>query len=95
MANSGSTINVNVDSKLKKEATEILNDLGLNMSVAINMFLNQVVKRGGIPFRVTNKKPNKELLEALEEAEEIKKDKSRKGYKNIEELMEALMDDWT
>jgi len=93
-ANSGSTINVNVDSKLKKEATEILNDLGLNMSVAINMFLNQVVKRGGIPFRITNKKPNKELLEALEEAEEIKSGRKEvKGYHDINELIHDLLEE--
>lgn len=93
MANFTSTINVNVDSKLKQEANEILNDLGLNMSTAINMFLNQVVKRGGIPFSITQKKPSEELLEALKEAEVIRNDPNSKGYQTIEELKEALIDD--
>lgn len=55
MANITSAINVNVNSKIKKEATEILKNLGINMSTAINMFLTQVVKKDGIPFKITNK----------------------------------------
>lgn len=93
MASLTTTINVNVDSKLKQEATDILNDLGLNMSTAINIFLNQVVKRKGIPFSIVQKKPSKELIEALIEAEEIRNNPNRKGYNNIEELMKALLDD--
>lgn len=66
-------INVNVDSEIKKEATDILKGLGLNMSTAINMFLTQVVKRDGIPFEVVNPKPCKEMLQALAEVEDMKK----------------------
>ena len=77
MANITSAINVNVDSKVKDEATAILKDLGLNMSTAINMFLVQVVKREGIPFEVTNPKPSKDTLEALEEVKEIINDPNK------------------
>lgn len=48
MANLTSAVNVNVDSNIKREATEILNGLGLNMSTAINMFLTQVVMQDRI-----------------------------------------------
>lgn len=37
MASVTSAININVDSKLKNEATNILKGLGLNMSTFINM----------------------------------------------------------
>lgn len=91
MANITSAINVNVDSSLKREATNILNDLGLNMSTAINMFLKQIVKKDGIPFEVVNPKPNKELLAALKEAENIKNGNLRvKSYNNLEDLRKAL-----
>ncbi len=93
MANT-SAINVNVDSKLKKEATEVLNSLGLNMSTAINIFLTQVVKRDGIPFEVTNPKPTRKLLKALKEAEDIKTGKKKvKSYDNMEDLIKALNED--
>ena len=47
-------INVNVDSEVKQEAATILNQLGLNMSTAINMFLVQVIQKRGIPFEIIN-----------------------------------------
>lgn len=94
MAELTSAINVNVDSNIKREATAILNGLGLNMSTAINMFLTQVVKRDGIPFEITNPKPSKEMLQALKEAEDIINGKIQaKGYRNMDELKEALLSD--
>lgn len=57
-----SVINVNVDAKIKEEATIILKDLGLSMSTFINMALTQVVKRDGVPFEIVNPKPSKEML---------------------------------
>jgi len=87
-------INVNVDTQIKEEATNILKGLGLNMSTAINMFLAQVVKRDGIPFEVVNPKPSKELLEALLEVEEMKKNPDKyPSYDNIKDLKEALLSD--
>lgn len=63
------------------------------MSVAINMFLNQVVKRRGIPFDICEPKLSKELLKALLEAEEIiNGNKSVKGYHNIDEMIDDLLD---
>ena len=94
MANLTTSINVNVDSKVKEQASIILKDLGLNMSTAINMFLNQVVKRNGIPFEVTNPKKNKDLDEALQELEYMQQhlDEYPK-YKNRKELEEAFKKD--
>lgn len=52
MSNHTSTIHINVDTKVKVEATTILNDLGMNMSTAVNIFLAQVIKQQGIPFEI-------------------------------------------
>lgn len=96
MANLTTAINVNVDKKNKEAATEILKDLGLNMSTAINMFLAQIVKRNGIPFEIKNPRPSKELIEALEEGEKIIqeiKEGKRKGYNNMAELIKSLEND--
>ena len=91
-----SAINVQVDAKDKEQATNILKDLGLNMSTFINMAIKQVIKNNGLPFEVSNPKPNKELLEALEEGEKIiqeVKDGKRKGYNNVNEMMRAILND--
>ena len=66
MANLTSAINIQVDSDTKKQATDILNNLGLSMSTAINIFLKQVIKRDGIPFEIVNNKTNEEILKAVQ-----------------------------
>ena len=45
-------INIRVDSELKQSAEELFNDLGLNMSSAITIFLKSVVSYDGIPFEI-------------------------------------------
>ena len=52
MADTG-LIQVRVDEKLKKEVTEIYENLGIDMSTAIRMFLNRSRLVRGIPFELT------------------------------------------
>ena len=94
MANMTSAINVQIDSETKKQATTILNDLGLSMSTAINLFLKQVIKTDGLPFEVKNHKPSRELLKALKEADDIMSGKiDVPSYSNREELKKELLYD--
>jgi len=93
MANLTSAINIQVDTETKKAATEILNDLGLSMSTAINIFLKQIIKTDGLPFEVKNPKPNKELIEAIKEGNKILKELEtgkRQGYNNMTDLINSL-----
>ena len=46
-------ISIRMDEKLRKEADEILDELGLNMSSAVNIFIKQLVRQGGLPFTPT------------------------------------------
>ncbi|MCL2878330.1 MAG: type II toxin-antitoxin system RelB/DinJ family antitoxin [Acidobacteria bacterium] len=43
-------ISIRMDEGLRKEADSILNELGLNMSSAVNIFMKQLVRQGGLPF---------------------------------------------
>ena len=47
-----SQIAVRVDDELKKQATAIFNELGLDMSTAVKLFLKQSVLTGSIPFEL-------------------------------------------
>lgn len=86
-----SAINVNVNSEIKKEATDIFNDMGISMSTAINMFLSQVVRTKSVPFELLSPKPSRRLRKALKEADDIIFGKKKvKTYHNMEELLEAL-----
>ena len=94
MATLTSAINIQVDSDTKKQATDILNNLGLSMSTAINIFLKQVIKRDGIPFEIVNNKPNEEMLKAVQEVKEmISHPNDYPRYTNREDLKKALLSD--
>ena len=56
--------------KQKCDVDEILIGLGINMSTAIDIFLNQILLNRGLPFEVKKPKKNrtdkaKELVEAI------------------------------
>ena len=53
-------IHVRVDSEQKKDAEQILNNLGLTMTTGIHLFLNNVIRNRGLPFEV--KQTREELL---------------------------------
>ena len=75
-------INIRVNDEVKKEAESIFKSLGLNMSVAMNLFLKKCINENGIPFDL--KLPNKETNKILNW------DIERKSYKNVDELFEDL-----
>ena len=45
------TLSIRIEEKTKREANKTLSALGLDMSSAVKMFLNQVVIEQGIPFK--------------------------------------------
>lgn len=81
---------IRIDEVTKKQAVELLEGLGINLSDAVNMFLKQVILRGGIPFDVRYPEFKPEVIEAMEEARKISRDPNVKGYTDIEELFEDL-----
>ena len=66
--------------------------LGIDMSSAVNMFLKQSVLRGGLPFSVELPRYKTEVIDAMEEARKMSKDSTVKRYKNFAEAMEDLFD---
>jgi len=52
-------INVRVDEETKKEVEDTLDILGINMSTAVDLFLNQIILNKGLPFKV--KLPSKDI----------------------------------
>lgn len=88
------TLNLRVDPVVKQKAENVLNQLGIPMSTAINMYLNQISLTGGIPFDVTLPMAPPELDASLMTDEELYKklQKSVSGietgkYKSVDEVM--------
>ena len=75
-------LNIRIDSNLKKNAEVLFKDLGLNMSMAINLFLKQAVSKQSIPFEIA-KIPNKETMKAIKEGEKMLKNPNK--YKTYSE----------
>ena len=46
-------VNIRLDDGLKEKADLLFEELGLNMTTAINIFVRQTVRQGGIPFGIT------------------------------------------
>ena len=91
---STTNINVRIDSELKKSAEELFNDLGLNMSAAITMFLKSAVSHDGIPFEVKRISPNAETIAALAEYDEMKKNPNKyRRYSSFNDLMDEVLAD--
>ena len=87
-------INVRVDSKLKQEAEALFDDLGLNMSAAITMFLKSAVSHDGIPFDVKRAVPNEQTKAALAEYEDMKNHPEKyKRYDSFDDLMNEVLND--
>ena len=81
---------VRIDENLKKQATELFSQLGMDMSSAMNIFLRQCVMRSGLPFEVIVPQYKFEVLEAMEEAKRISKDPNTKRYSSFSEAMEDI-----
>ena len=95
---------VRINDNIKKEVTPILDDLGLSLSEAINIFLHQIKINNGIPFNIKRKG----IIELNDgygsyicehghlhdyskiNFEELEKDIDEKTYKDVEELKKTL-----
>jgi DNA-damage-inducible protein J len=66
--NMTTTIQVRTEAELKRRSEKVLNELGMDLSGAIRVFLNQVVLRGGLPFEVALPQPNAATLKAISDS---------------------------
>ena len=78
------TLNLRVNPTVKRRAEEVLSRLGIPMSTAIDIYLNQISLTGGIPFAVTLPKAPDSINADLMSVEEIH-GKLREGYEDMQE----------
>ena len=81
-------LNVRIDTELKKQSEKIFNELGLNMSTALTVFLRQTVRSNGIPFEMRLNIPNDETLAAIEDVS-LNRNMSR-PFSSVKELLKDL-----
>lgn len=82
------TLHIRIEPSVKQRAEETLKDLGLSITEAINVFLNQVILNDGIPFEIRKPKYNKETIQAMEDTKNGKN--LSKTFDNVNEMFEEL-----
>ena len=69
-------LNIRTDKAIKEQAEQIFNELGLNMTTAINLFLRTAIREPGIPFELKLDVPNDTTAVAIEEGRNLLADPS-------------------
>ncbi len=65
---------VRMDADLKREVEAIYAELGMNLTSAVNAFLRQSVRVGGMPFDLRLNERQRETVLAMLEAEQLASD---------------------
>ena len=84
-----STLQIRVDSKLRREADELFAGAGLDMSSAVRLFLRQSVIRRRLPFEVVSEKPDPFWSEANQRILRESIESYKRGEAKRHELIEA------
>jgi len=87
------SLNVRLDSEIKRNAEAVYSRYGLSLAEAVTVFLHQSCNIGGLPFELRPSRPNAESLAAMAEAERISRDPTVKGYRDMNLLFRDLDDD--
>lgn len=77
------TLNLRVNPDVKENAESVLEQLGIPMATAIDMYLKQISLVGGIPFSVVLPKAASSVNADMMSATQIHQ-KLEKGYEDIE-----------
>ena len=67
MPQAATVVNVRVDENVKREIEKLYDNLGMNISTAVNMFFRQCLMEQGLPYQPKVKMERKSLNEYLAE----------------------------
>ncbi len=86
-------LEIKIYKNIKKDAQELFDTLGLDLSTAINIFLHKCLLTNGIPFEIKIPSYKKEVIEKMNKAKELSKDINTKSCSSFKELKEDLKKD--
>ena len=84
---SKTSMSIRLDSEVKEQAQQVFNNLGMDMTTAINIFLRQAIEYQGIPFDVRLDE-SRNLLEVLTDLDQNRN--MSQSFESISDLMEDL-----
>ncbi len=84
---SKTSMSIRLDSEVKEQAQQVFNNLGMDMTTAINIFLRQAIQYQGLPFDVRLDE-NRKLLEVLTDLDQNRN--MSQSFESVSGLMEDL-----
>ena len=85
---SKTSMSIRLDSEVKDQAQQVFNNLGMDMTTAINIFLRQAIQYQGLPFDVRLDE-NRKLLEVLTDLDQNRN--MSQSFESVSDLMEDLL----
>ena len=86
--------NINLDQELKRNAQELFNALGMDLTTAVTIFLKQAVRAQAIPFEIKRETVNSETMAAVGEYYDMLNNLAEyKRYSSFAEAMEDVLDE--
>jgi DNA-damage-inducible protein J len=82
------TLNIRIEENIKNKANKTLSSLGLDMSSAVKLFLNQVITENGLPFTPTK---NMAIIRARWDKETTNAIKNGKRYTSAKTLLNDIL----
>lgn len=90
----GDTIiaSVRVDRDTKEQADKLFSSFGLSFSSAVNVFINQTLREGRIPFVIGESKPTRKTVKAMKEGDKIlAHPEKHKGYGSVDDMFSDIL----
>ena len=84
---SKTSMSICLDSEVKEQAQQVFNNLGMDMTTAINIFLRQAIQYQGLPFDVRLDE-SRNLLEVLTDLDQNRN--MSQSFESVSDLMEDL-----
>ena len=84
---SKTSMSIRLDSKVKEQAQQVFNHLGMDMTTAINIFLRQAIQYQGLPFDVKIDE-NRKLLQVVTDVEQNRN--MSRSFESASDLMKDL-----
>ena len=82
-------LNIRIDKDIKDQAEGIFNELGINMTTAVNIFLRTAIREHGIPFELKLDVPNEITVAAIEEGKRMMSAPLAPRYPSMDDLKAA------
>ncbi len=85
-----STVTIRIDSKDKKDASEIAEFFGFDLSSVTRAFYKQMIRERRIPLDLSMPEPNDDSLQAIKEADDFFASGASARFKTADEMIASL-----